>query len=204
MRRIPMPINRDDRVRAIDESTLQAVFDAAKTTRHPKHDTAMLAVLLDAGLRASELCNLRMRDVDLMQGALMVEHGKGGKARMAPLGKAAAKAVWDYLRNDQERGPDDPLFETERGEAFTRTSLRQLFDRLSEKVGVHIHPHQLRHTAGVSMLRNGASAYHVMRFLGHTTLTMTQRYTKLLDQDVRDIHRSTSPLDNLKRNRRAK
>jgi len=71
-------------------------------------------------------------------------------------------------------------------------------ERLSARTGVHVYAHRLRHTAAVMFLRNGASAYHTMQFLGHTTLATTQRYARLVDADVAEIHRSASPLDRLR------
>jgi len=196
MKRIPPPINRDDSARPFTEEEVKRLMDAARATRNGKRDVAILAVLLDTGLRASELCDLRMSDLDLLRRTIEVKHGKGGKSRQAPLGQQAVKTLWDYLKNEH-RDPNEHVLQTQRGDALDRNSLRLLMDRLQRTTGIHTYAHRFRHTAAVFMLRNGASAYHVMRFLGHTTLHTTQRYAKLAESDVLEVHRSTSPLDNL-------
>jgi len=197
MKRVPAPINRDDTARPYTEDEVMRLLDAARATRNGKRDVAILSVLLDTGLRASELCDLRLHDLDLLQRTLEVMHGKGGKSRQAPIGQRTVKALWDYLKAEH-REPTDPVFRTQRGDALDRNSLRLLMDRLQRTTGIHTYAHRFRHTAAVFMLRNGASAYHVMRFLGHTTLSTTQRYAKLAENDVLEVHRTTSPLDNLR------
>lgn len=197
MKRIPPPIVRDDHVRTLTDDQVQALLAAAKKSRNGKRDYAIVATLLDAALRASELCSIRVRDLDLLRATVMVEHGKGGKTRMVPIGRTAVKALFDYLRSE-ERADTDFVFLTERGEPMTRNTVRLIMERLSERTGIHVCAHRLRHTAAVMFLRNGASAYHTMRFLGHTTLTTTKRYARLVDADVAEVHRSASPLDRLR------
>lgn len=203
MKRIPPPINRDDRARPFTEDEVKRLMAAAKRTRAPERDYALLSVLLDTGLRVSELCALRMADADLLTGTLAVQNGKGGKSRQAPIGRDAVKALWHYLKCEHQNSTD-PLFMSQRGEPLDDSAVRQLLTRLGKQTKIHAHPHKFRHTAAVFMLRNGASAYHVMRFLGHTTLSTTQRYAKLAENDVLEVHRTTSPLDNLRLHRNSK
>jgi integrase/recombinase XerD len=88
---------------------------------------------------------------------------------------------------------------SQRGDPCKRNSLRLLMDRLQRATGIHTHCHKFRHTAGVFMLRNGANAFHVKDLLGHAALTMTMKYVKLAESDLLDVHKRTSPMDNLTR-----
>jgi site-specific recombinase XerD len=98
MERIDPPIDRPDQIQPFTEQHLLKMFATAKKTLHPKRDEAIL--LLDSGLRASELCRLRCRDVDLGAGTVGME-GKGGKVRHLPFSRDTKKALYQYLN---ERG----------------------------------------------------------------------------------------------------
>ncbi len=194
MRRIPPPINRDHKARPFEEHEVGALLDAARNTRNARRDVALLTTLLDSGIRVGELCALKFGDVDLNGGKLHIRNGKGGKSRTAPISKPTLKALWEYLKSEH-RSSNDYLFETQRGAPIERNTVRHLLNRLGEETGVHAHPHRFRHTAAVFMLRQGVSAFHVMQFLGHSTLAATQRYARLADNDVLEVHRSASPLN---------
>jgi integrase/recombinase XerD len=107
-----------------------------------KRDQAIILTLLDTGLRASELCALKIGDVDLKSGKVQVKHGrlggaKGGKGRTVYLGKAARRAVWRYLakREDGEE-VDAPLFLVRYDRPMNKDALRLLMARLGKKADV--------------------------------------------------------------------
>lgn len=196
MKRVLPPINRDDRIEPLTEEEVLKLLDAAKKTRNGKRDSAILWLLLDTGLRASELCALRRRDVDLEGGKLLVECGKGGKSRVVPLGNRVRKALWDYLKTEP-RDDAEPVFQTQRGEPMNRNTLRLLTNRLERITGIHCNPHKFRHTCALFKLKNGASSFEVQETLGHQSLVMTMRYVKLAGSDLVEAHRRSSPADNL-------
>jgi integrase/recombinase XerD len=117
-------------------------------------DRAMVLVLLDTGLRASELCALNLEDVDQKTGKIVVKHGqeggaKGGKGRLVYLGKAARRALWRYLvtREDATK-PAAPLFTSRDDRRLRRDTLLQLIQGLGERAQVkNCHPHRFRHYA---------------------------------------------------------
>lgn len=191
MKKIPPPINRDDRVEPFTEAEVLRLLDAAKRTRNGKRDLAILLLLFDTGIRASELCSLRIRDLDLEAGKLLVACGKGGRSRVAPMGNRPRKALWDYLKTNP-RSAAEYVFETSRGEPLSRNALRLLMDRLERMTGIRCYAHKFRHTCAVSKLRNGASAFEVQETLGHTTLRMTMRYVNLAGSDLIEAHRRSS------------
>jgi integrase/recombinase XerD len=163
-------------------------------------DRALILVLLDTSLRASELCALSVGDVDLKTGQVLVKHGekggaKGGQGRVVCLGKTARRSLWRYLasRADGE-GPDAPLF---LGRRMNKSVLRQLVARLGAKAGVaHAHPQRFRHTFAITYLRSGGDVFTLQALLGHGTLEMVQHYARLAQIDIEQAHRRASPVDN--------
>lgn len=200
MKRIPAPIIRDDGIEPYSDQDLNALLRAAKEgQKNAARNTAILYFLADTAVRASELCAMNLEDVNLAAGTAHVRCGKGGKARGVAFGKTTAQALWRYLR-EEPRDPDEPLFLSERGGAMTVSGLFQLSRRLGRAAGVKgVHPHRFRHDAAVRLLRNGANTFGVMTLLGHTRVQTTQVYVKLAEADVKNMHRTASPMDNLRK-----
>jgi len=158
-------------------------------------DRAVVMLLLDSGLRASELCALAVGDIDLATGRIMVHKGKGGKGRIVYLGKMARRAVWKYLAG-RKPSPDEPLFLTREGRALTPDRLVKLFANLGDRAGVaNLHPHRLRHTFATEFLRNGGNLLGLQRLLGHSSLEMVRRYASIAEADLAKAHETGSPAD---------
>lgn len=166
-------------------------------------DQAIILILLDAGLRAMELCSLRVKNVDLKTGKVEIQHGyeggaKGGKGRIVYLGKAARRAIWRYLAERQDG--DDPsayLFEARYNRPFNPNSLRQLIASIAERAGVaDAYTHRFRHTFAITYLRAGGDVFTLLALLGHSSLDMVRRYAMIADLDVERAHRKASPADN--------
>jgi len=148
-------------------------------TRRPSasRDIALILVLLDTGIRASELCALRVQDLDLKTGRVEIKHGaeggaKGGKGRTVYLGKASRRALWHYLlgRDDVQDG-GALLFLTSNGRLMRPSTLRHLLTGLGEKVGVpKTYPHKFRHTFAITYLRSGGDVFTLQQILGHASL----------------------------------
>jgi len=173
-------------------------YQAKRPTR--KRDRAILLVLLDTGLRASELCNITTGDIDMEVGRIQVT-GKGHKTRFVYMGKRSKQAVWSYL---SERFPrenpkkDETLFVGQEGfHQLNRMALLNLLKRIGEKSGVmDTHPHRFRHTFAIEFLRNGGSVFTLQQLLGHSSLDMVQRYAEISQIDLEREHRKASPADN--------
>jgi site-specific recombinase XerD len=203
MERIPVPTARADQVQPFTPEQVNALLAAAKHSRHPRRNEAVLLFLLDTGVRASELCVLRLEDVDIA-GRRATVLGKGNKRRMVSFQKTTARALWNYLR-EEEREPNDPLFLSERGEQLTRSGLLQLIERLGSTAGIataRCSPHTFRHTFAVEFLRAGGNVFTLQQMLGHTALHMTNRYVTLAQADIENQHRQYSPVERLKGRRR--
>ena len=157
---------------------------------------AILSVFLDTGLRISELTNLTLDDVNMDNASLLVRHGKGGKQRIVRIGNKAQKALWKYTL--YRKGDSNRLFQSRSGGAMSLFGMKILIHRLGDKAKVRVHPHQLRHTFAISFLRAGGDVFSLQYLLGHSTLSMTQRYLQSLNaNDAANAHKKFSPLDNL-------
>lgn len=165
-------------------------------------DEAIILTLVDSGLRASELCSLKIEDFDPKRGALVIKHGveggaKGGKGRTVYLGKTARSAVWRYLagREDGEE-PGAPLFVVFRSRPFTRSSLEHLIKRIGDRAGVkNAYPHKFRHTFAIMYLRSGGDVFTLQILLGHGSLDMVRYYAQIAQVDVEQAHNRASPAD---------
>ncbi|MDQ3815506.1 MAG: tyrosine-type recombinase/integrase [Armatimonadota bacterium] len=204
MDRIPPPVVRSDQVRPFTPDQDRAILEAAQRSRHRRRDEAIVLFLLDTGLRASEVCNLRFTDVDL-DGRRCRVLGKGNKYRTVYFGRNCAKALWQYLKAEPHES-DEPLFVSDRGtsagEAFTRNGLFQLIQRLGVAAGIQAtrcSPHTFRHTFAVEFLRAGGNTFTLKELLGHTSLHLTNKYVALAQADLEAQHRAFSPGDRTKR-----
>lgn len=166
-------------------------------------DRAIILMLLDTGLRASELCSLTVGDVDMHTGKVEVKHGvqggaKGGKGRIVYLGKSVKRVLWRYLasREDGEEA-GAPLFINRNGRLMNRDSLRQVLGKIGKKAGIKkVHPHRFRHTFAISYLRAGGDLFTLKALLGHNSLDMVQHYARIAQIDIEQAHRRSSPADN--------
>ncbi|TAJ20110.1 MAG: hypothetical protein EPO65_04765 [Dehalococcoidia bacterium] len=170
-----------------------------RTTATGARNYALILFLLDTGIRASECIDLRLADVDWDRSRAFIRHGKGEKQRWVGFGSRTASAVRDYV--DRFRG-DHPgaLLLTSAGEAMTAAgTLEVLLRRLGERAGVaKVHPHRFRHTFATWAIESGAREIDVQMLLGHSDLTMTQRYARTYtsEQAVR-AHPELSPVNRL-------
>lgn len=169
-------------------------------------DKAIILTLLSTGVRASELCDVTLNDVNLATHAVKVAgkgKGRDSKERIVYLGRRATRAVSRYLdeRGGTQRGTT-PLFcvgvaPDLRG--FSRDVLGRLLRRIGDRAGVEsVYPHRFRHTFAIEYLRNGGDVLTLQQLLGHTSLDMVRHYATLAAQDCANVHKAADPVDNWK------
>ncbi len=163
-------------------------------------DYAFVILLLDSGLRCSELANSEVGDINIQGGYLKVM-GKGGKERVVPFGATAQKALMRYLLHFRPE-PFNPairaFFLTLEGRPLTYVGARMLFRRIAARSGVErLHAHLCRHTFATNYLINGGDVFTLQQILGHTTLEMVRRYVNLAAAHVTFQHRRFSPMDRM-------
>jgi len=165
-----------------------------------RRDRAMLELLYATGCRASELSNLRMQDIHLADSFCMC-HGKGGKQRLVPLGRAAKEAVLEYIENERSNlaahapSPPEWLLLSRRGRRLRREAIWELVKRYAARVGAppSISPHTLRHSFATHVLAGGADLRQVQEMLGHASIQTTQVYTHVDQSRLKKVHRQFHP-----------
>jgi integrase/recombinase XerD len=160
-------------------------------------DVAILELLYASGLRASELCDLKTRDVNLQVGAVRVL-GKGMKERIVPLGRAANEAIVRYLsecRPRLERKPSERLFISRTGKPLERIGLWMIVEKYGRKSGIfkHVSPHTLRHCFATHLIGGGADLRVVQELLGHSDISTTQIYTHVDQTRLKSMHQKFHP-----------
>lgn len=167
---------------------------------HPKRNYAILLVLLDTGVRNSELCNLRVRDLNPNFPYSLKIFGKGAKERVVPISSTTFYAIQEYL--EKERGeytPEDYLFAAEGDKPFHPDTLHRVIKRICQQAGIrrsHI-VHRFRHTFAINFLKRTHNPYALQRILGHQSLDIVKRYLALVDADIFEAHAEASPVVNL-------
>lgn len=157
---------------------------------------AIILLLLDTGIRNSELCDARIDDVDKKNLRLKVT-GKGSKERIVPFSSTTGLAIWRYLAQRPDVRPSDPLFVTLRDRPLSVFELRDLVQGLGDRAGIgHVHPHRFRHTFAINFLRNGGNIYTLKEILGHASLRMVLHYLEIAQADVEANYRPASPVKN--------
>ena len=197
----------------LEVEEIEALFKAA--TRYPPpaisrslkplRDLAILKTLFSTGLRVSELCSLKKKQVNLERREFMVR-GKGGKVRLVFLSEEAKEAIKNYLakRTDNSeylfvgltslsrtklRG--SPRIDISREDKpLTPRSVERLVQFYATKAGIvkKVTPHTLRHSLATDLLRNGADIRSVQALLGHSSITTTQVYTHITNQRLKEVH----------------
>ncbi len=162
-------------------------------------DRAILETLYSTGIRRMEVVNLKLYDMDVDRGTLMVRQGKGKKDRMVPIGQRAITWINHYLSEVRPQLIVDPndmtLFLTHLGEGFTVNRLTQLVRQYVDAadIGKRGSCHLFRHTMATLMLENGADIRFIQAMLGHAKLETTQIYTQVSIRKLKEIHEATHP-----------
>jgi integrase/recombinase XerD len=164
-------------------------------------DRTMIEMAYDCGLRASELCSLRIADMD-ETGGVMYVNGKGGKERIVPFVGVLRGVVKRYLEEARPvlceqsgKSRSDLLFLSSRGGPVSRQELYKIVQKRGKSAGVsaaRLHPHVLRHSFATHLQRRGMDMRTLQELLGHSSIATTEKYAHL-DTELRDIYDSFHP-----------
>lgn len=152
-------------------------------TYYGERDRAILLTLLDTGVRANELCQMNLEDVNLMDSSILIRQGKGRKPRFVFFGKTTRKQLrkWITLRGLE----GNALFNSRQGERVKYSTLREVMRRLSFKAGVKEPSlHDFRRAFCLECLNRGMSEISIARIMGHTTTGLIGRYAKQKKGDL--------------------
>jgi len=153
---------------------------------------------LDNGLRASEIANINLEQLDLKKGFVKVM-GKGSKERIVPIGDYVKMTLWAYInkvRPEPTAAGCDNLFLSPTGNPITANTIKLVFSRLAKNSGVkRLHAHLCRHTFAINYLLNGGDIFSLREILGHTTLEMVNHYLHFTRSQLTAQHHKYSPMD---------
>lgn len=201
MERVERPRRERALIRPLSAEQAARLVDAPdRRTADGLRDRAMMMLLLDSGLRVSELLSLEAARVDWLNCAATVM-GKGRKERVVPFSAKTAQALLEYAQaRAKARARDPQLFLGKTGKKICRSKARKMILRYGKAAGiegVRMSPHTLRHTFAVLYVRNGGDSFSLQEILGHSTLEMTRRYVNLASRDVAEQHKKFSPMETL-------
>jgi integrase/recombinase XerD len=169
-------------------------------TGKPKgeRDAAMLELLYAAGLRVSELVNLKLQDINTQAGFVRV-FGKGAKERIVPIGQYAKGKLENYLKKTRpllsKNVSSRYLFIARPGKPMTRQGFWKLLKNYCRQAGVvkNISPHSFRHSFASHLLEGGADLRSIQLMLGHSDISTTQLYTHVVRDRLKAVHQKFHP-----------
>ena len=182
-------------IEGVDPDDVPKLFESAKQGKNPERDCAVLAVLLDTGIRKTSFLQIRKCDVDPIAGSIFIRHMKARNQITVYLGKTARRYVRKYYKTLSILS-DDLFWRTETGEPLTDNGFREILRRIASRAGIaEYSAHDFRRYFALQTYRNGADIYAVAEMLGQSGIEVTRRYLATNNEDRKMIHAKTSPLD---------
>ena len=183
--------------RTLTRRELTSVIEAANTSENAIA-SVVVTVLLDTGMRVSEVCNLNLSDMELEGLHAKVIGGKGDKDRIVLFTQRTKNCIDAYLpiRNSRIRDDELPFLLNQAGRRLQPRGVQRLMDQLAIEAGLpkgKLTPHVLRHNFATGLLERGADLVTIQRLLGHTSIATTRVYLDISDQTLREVyHRAQS------------
>jgi site-specific recombinase XerD len=178
-----------------------------RSTAEGRRDYALLALMFNTGARVQEILNLRARDLQLIRPFQVRLQGKGQKVRICPLWPQTAQVLCDFCAERQmDLRSDLPIFLNQRGEPLTRFGVRYILAKHCKRAqashptleGKRLHPHSMRHSTAIHLLKAGVDLATISHWLGHASLNTTHRYATIDLQMKREaIARVQPPEDGM-------
>jgi site-specific recombinase XerD len=202
MRGISMKVPRT-LPRVPTDEAIKALLGTCDESFEGRRNKALVGLLADSGLRISEALRLRIEDVRFAERTLAVHGGKGGKDGTGFFGAETAQVVRAWLGMRRDAQAEDFLFTDRQGRPLSRDYGTHVLHRLSVRAGLphKIGPHQLRHYAATSILKQTGALELVRQVLRHESLAMALRYAHIAKPEISRKFRRASPLDNLRAGR---
>ncbi len=169
----------------LSEEEVKRLIEAS---RENPRDYAIISLLAYSGLRVSELCNLRVEDVDFNERIIYVHSGKGDKDRIVVVSPHVIDALHNYL--DTREDDLEYLFASQKSQRISRVQVFRLVKKYAEKARIkkEVTPHVLRHTLATTLLRRGVDIRFIQQFLGHSSVATTQIYTHVDDALLKSVY----------------
>lgn len=173
-----------DSIKFVTETEVKALIKGAKKTKYPVRNQLMIMMLYRHGLRETELCRLRLNQIDFEQAKLHIKRIKGGNSYTHPIAGDELRLIKRYLRfKVGKQGSNLPwLFVSSRGNQISRTAVFNTVKNCAIEGGITnktISPHMLRHGCGYYLANKGTDVRVIQDYLGHKSIQNTVIYTQL-------------------------
>ena len=185
----------------LSEDDVLKILDINLNNKYDYRNKAMLELMYSTGIRISELLDIKIHDINTFEATLKVM-GKGSKERILPLGDYALyyiKIYLDKFRSElTKKEYNDYLFLNSRGKRLSRQAFFKLIKEIAIKkdIKVDFSPHTLRHSFATHLLKHGADLRSIQELLGHSSLSTTQIYTHIMDEQIKKDYRNSHPHGN--------
>lgn len=188
----------DEEVKALLEAPNKRIYTGFR-------DYVMMLVLVDTGMRITEMTSLKRGDIDLLYRQIVIpaEVTKTRKTRIVPISATTTRALEELfeLIGADENKPDEYVFLTQFGERYHGDTFAKMLKKYATKanypIKARVSPHTFRHYFAVKFLRNGGDPFALMKILGHTDIAMTQRYVRYAQGQIKEIHEKASPVESI-------
>jgi type 1 fimbriae regulatory protein FimB len=159
---------------------IDSLLEAASSNEYPERDSALITLLFNHGLRVSEACDLRISQLDMKNGSLMVRRSKNGKSNAQPLFPDDLKTLRAWLKKRPSVATEH-VFVSQKLTPMNRSTVWRIIKHAGEKAGLPIstHPHMLRHGCGYALVNKGYDTRLIQDWLGHSAIESTVVYTEL-------------------------
>ena len=184
---IERPQKKERLPEVLSKNEVQRIISCTNNLKH----RCILSTIYSAGLRVSELINLKIKDLDSDRMMIRIENSKGGKDRYTLLSKSLLNELREYYK---EYHPQAYLFEGAHGREYSSTSIRRILKRACSKAGIkkHVKTHTLRHSFATHLLEQGTDLRSIQTLLGHNSINTTEIYTHVANNTMKNIK---NPLD---------
>lgn len=170
-----------DQRKHLTQSEVESLLACAKESRNPERDYCLVYMSFIHGFRVSEVCQLRLSDMDLRAKSLFIRRMKNGFSTNHPLLGNEIKAIraWLNVRKAKSGADSDWLFLSRQGGQLTRQRVYQLISQFGAQANISVtpHPHMLRHACGFALADRGIDTRLIQDYLGHRNIRHTVRYT---------------------------
>lgn len=197
---IEIPKIRKTLPTVLSQNEIETLLDIDLNNKYNYRDKAMLELMYATGTRISELINIKITDINLTNGTVIV-FGKGSKERIIPIEDYTLKYVEIYINNYRgellKKKINNYLFLNSRGEKISRQSFFKMIKLLAIKKGIKkdFSPHTLRHSFATHLLENGADLRSIQELLGHSDISTTQIYTHVSNKLLHENYTKSHPHD---------
>lgn len=180
----------------LDIQEINSMIDSYGKSKYiDLRNSLIIEIMYSTGCRVSELCNMKLADIDLDRKIIKIK-GKGGKHRIVPLGSYLDKSIMQFMKKREESKVKSPyLILSKTNKQIDRTAIFRIIKKCAITVGIsrNIHPHTIRHSVATHMLEGGCDLRLIQEFLGHSSITTTQIYTKVSGQHMIEVYNETHP-----------